>query len=101
MDKHTPGPWDAHGTMVLQRGGVELHIAYCRQADDTPLTQNAEANARLIAAAPTLLDALQKIGGGFINSDFVMSNPPDWHKAFAELQEIARTALSAAAGREP
>ncbi len=40
-------------------------------------------------------EALEKIVGGFINSDCLMSDPPDWHSAFSQLQAIARTALSA------
>jgi hypothetical protein len=55
--KHTPGPWFAHGRYI----GTKNHksaIGECRSAsgcwsDDEP----ASANARLIAAAPDLLDA--------------------------------------------
>jgi chromosome segregation ATPase len=38
--------------------------------------------------------ALEKIAGGFINSDFVMEDPPNWHSAFSQLQKIAHAALS-------
>jgi hypothetical protein len=40
--------------------------------------------------------ALEKIAGGFINTDFVTLNPPDWHNAFEQLQKIAEAALEAA-----
>jgi len=62
--RHTPGPWEVRRSDVYQVGG--RHIAYtgphhtpesdypqgCKLVDD--------ANARLIAAAPELLQALEK-----------------------------------------
>lgn len=65
MSKHTPGPWvvtphpmtnvDVFGVGVIMddkemQYGLSHTICY----------QNAEANARLIAAAPELLEALSK-----------------------------------------
>jgi len=37
-------------------------------------------------------EAIHKIAGGFINSDCLMSDPPDWHSAFGQLQAIAQRA---------
>lgn len=51
--KHTPGPWEAIGNLV--------QIAECRDAYFDPHSDEAKANARLIAAAPELLEALQSI----------------------------------------
>lgn len=66
MDKHTPGPWE------IQRDSG-LHI-YITQPSDTPSrvpgyyaeirrfttdSEQVEANARLIAAAPNLFEALE------------------------------------------
>jgi hypothetical protein len=60
MTKHTPGPWriaaDMHGIGNMPVHGVEA-------ADGTAIAncgkwKGAEANARLIAAAPELLDQL-------------------------------------------
>lgn len=51
--EHTPGPWKAFGTAVYFpgiRGGFDLRSC-----------PNPEANARLIAAAPDLLDALKEV----------------------------------------
>lgn len=61
--KHTPGPWKvAHGMRGLQNlkvHGVEnnegLGIVNCGTGKD------GEANARLIAAAPDMLEALKLI----------------------------------------
>jgi len=70
MSKHTPGPWTAHelgyedGTWI--HWSIEAHgpIAYgsiAHGGDNTNGSENSEANARLIAAAPDLLDACQKM----------------------------------------
>jgi hypothetical protein len=59
--KHTPGPWryqegtDAYTHIV--HTGVNRFL--CQLAQDT--SGVAEANARLIAAAPDLLEALQLV----------------------------------------
>jgi hypothetical protein len=62
---HTPGPWSCHelneGYGVL--GPNNEHVAYCdydMDSDDMDIdgADPAEANARLIAKAPDMLDAL-------------------------------------------
>ena len=63
---HTPGPWDVaqgNGREVFAR---EFPVAYAYDGttgkptgDDIP--ERAQANARLIAAAPELLEALEAI----------------------------------------
>jgi len=64
--KHTPGPWEATGNLVrspmhqpegLPRG---VQIVECRDGYFLPHTAEAKANARLIAAAPELLEALKR-----------------------------------------
>jgi hypothetical protein len=73
---HTPGPWnlddrvldefaseDHHGFRVIYAGGRD--IAYCLVTSENPDTPSeedqdvCEANARLIAAAPELLEACE------------------------------------------
>lgn len=49
--EHTPGPWQAEGQKVIKPGGM-VHIASTYEG-------SPEANARLIAAAPELLEALE------------------------------------------
>lgn len=67
MSKHTPGPWKAGrpdmGTLVdgveskwIYAGGKYVAVASGRVSDDW---FEIMANARLIAAAPELLDALK------------------------------------------
>lgn len=55
MSKHTPGPWIAHGDAVLWNN----RSTYRELVATTQGMLNAEANARLIAAAPALLEALR------------------------------------------
>lgn len=86
MTTHTPGPWTAHdddgtGTMPcvlsgsVNRGG-NFYVAQC----------NNYADARLIAAAPDLLGALQAI------MIFVLTEEhPDFN-----VLEIARLAIAQA-----
>lgn len=66
---HTPGPWTldvpAHGTDYLHAGvkhddtGALITLLYVASERGRP---EAEANARLIAAAPELLQALRTAG---------------------------------------
>ena len=65
--KHTPGPWEAVGNLVrspmVQPQGLSkgVQIAECRDAYFLSHTEESKANARLIAAAPELLEVAQMI----------------------------------------
>lgn len=52
MTKHTPGPWFAHWPEIRAYGGIVAEL--------NTIESRGEADARLIAAAPDLLSALQK-----------------------------------------
>ena len=62
--KHTPGPWrlDNRGTtyIVDKPGDGYITRDICRMDSSTMSAFHQEGNARLIAAAPDLLDALQQ-----------------------------------------
>ena len=61
MSKHTPGPWEISDGHVYAKGGLSP-ICCDYEVDGTVcLVVRNEANARLIAAAPTLLAALQDV----------------------------------------
>lgn len=70
MKKHTPGPWHVVGPnndrVAVRR---DLVIADCHLILGPMDRETREANARLIAAAPTMLAALEQIAGFFIDSD--------------------------------
>ena len=65
MNAHTPGPWftakGGYSTIYVEaklRAGVIQEVAACGL---TELREQQEANVRLIAAAPDLLEALQML----------------------------------------
>lgn len=66
MSTHTPGPWQvempierryyaAGDAAYIRKTGMEYNVASC-----SAFSENFEANARLIAAAPNMLAALQE-----------------------------------------
>jgi hypothetical protein len=57
---HTPGPWQV-GTQPPIPGWALAVVGEGRVVCDLTMAGNAEADARLIAAAPDLLAALQAI----------------------------------------
>ena len=76
MSKHTPGPWQIYDCEFAVRVGIEggnktSVITLGAKGDDSGVwgetTEQAEANARLIASAPELLEAL-KAAMAFIDS---------------------------------
>lgn len=58
--KHAPGPWKAQGLAIVasDRSFVGRLYPWCADPQDS---ECAKANARLIAAAPELLEALESI----------------------------------------
>lgn len=81
MSKHTPGPWNASGEWPNQLGiyadAVPVAMAWKGQSEAggppdykiypaRPNTEEARANARLIAAAPELLKALEGMRWAFL-----------------------------------
>ena len=89
-NKHTPGLWEAVGNLVrspmVQPQGLSkgVQIAECRDAYFLSHTEESKANARLIAAAPELLEALK----------WAVENPND----DAYWIEQARAAIAKATG---
>ena len=86
--KHTPGPWrtDAHNGFPLD---IEDPGEYMI-AKATPCAK-AEANARLISAAPDLLDALQT----------VVANAPEPYCAITRAVDAqCRAAIAKATGEQ-
>jgi hypothetical protein len=64
MSAHTPGPWSIDwnvGRIDIFRSCVGTLIASIRRSGSAELDETAKANARLIAAAPDMLEALKRI----------------------------------------
>lgn len=65
MNAHTSGPWDAQGMDVASQPFVYIcrvdssETAHKDRRTNAPSVAEAYANARLIAAAPELLEALR------------------------------------------
>lgn len=108
MSAHTPGPWwvDRHGAVVARVDGDARQVAMaCGEAPmhddrsaeppDTGVVQSA--NARLIAAAPDLLEALR----------FLLREEPNIYEGRLEASlyvtvdalEFARAAITKAEGK--
>jgi hypothetical protein len=61
MGKSTPGPWKAQMREFRQWEVVSTCETEWWIADASPYNERQEANARLIAAAPELLEALEAV----------------------------------------
>jgi hypothetical protein len=83
MEKHTSGPWKltGHGELIIGRDQIYGEVAIAEAKF------NWKANARLISAAPDLLEALQ---------DLVNAQP----EASLPILEQARAAIVKATGGE-
>ena len=101
MSKHTPGPWaaESEGSIVAVESGrdagrviVELARADGRSVGGTKAMDAAmEANARLIAAAPELLEALQAL-------EWAVDGVAYIQEEYAEQVAKARAAIAKATG---
>jgi len=64
MNKHTPGPWSVDDPHQIWAESAGEYVAITRVEDwETIPREQAEANARLIATAPDLLEALNELIG--------------------------------------
>ena len=92
--KHTPAPWRA-GASTFCRGDGEVQM---RVYTDHPPTEfdvfgdNLAANARLIAAAPDMLEALKSL---------VSANNSTDGMAMRKAWDNARAAIARATGEKP
>ncbi len=106
MRAHTPGPWRAefrnHDARIIAEAEHEVAGVWTLRSTSGERDQNRDvmvANARLIAAAPELLDALEKLL-------WRLDNPPLREEAHGEICETdpcerceARAAIKKARGQ--
>ena len=95
--KHTPGPWKAVGLTVCQvpPGGREIIFgAHNTRSGDK---DERQANARLIAAAPELLEALREFVSLMPSAEGLGGHAPIG--AFQIVADLARAAIAKAEGR--
>lgn len=100
---HTPGPWHVErpfnekGTYIAHTDSTAL-IARVYEGNiivGKTLPDHGQANARLIAASPALLAALQRISFACSCLDNVMGDPIRLMEAKAELREANQQAMQA------
>lgn len=110
--KHTPGPWltdrnNAHSGQIatiygcLGNDWVEVWTgSWC--FEDTLLDEERqEANARLIAAAPELLDALQAAKNTLVAFKFQPGEANCWEHHDEENLAMVDAAIAKATGGQP
>lgn len=101
--KHTAGPWELSpsGAVVVHRhDNGDTHVALVIDSwICSPDPCEAEANARLIASAPAMLEALRAMEA--IGSAGVIerreTGKPTWN-ALDAIRDLARQAIHAATG---
>lgn len=88
---HTPGPWEAHvddsAIWVDPPNANEAVICELQPRDADAFTDEDEANARLISAAPDLLSACKLALGAFERNDNI-----DWGELEAAIAKAERPA---------
>ena len=97
MSKHTPGPWtvtdedDFYGLAIEAAGREGEYVPVARVPVDYDDRPEREANARLMAAAPDLLEALKALLSGSERHIFSTECKTE--------RDAARTAIAKAEGR--
>lgn len=110
MTKHTPGPWGIYKgeendaiavsywpTLPNGKGGGHVGVSIARMPVPSQFIDRAEinANARLIAAAPDLLAALQ----AYVEKDFEMGGTSSKAEIHNARLAAARAAINKAQGK--
>jgi hypothetical protein len=99
MNKHTPGPWQV-GMAFDNYGTTEIAIEHMTTAGNLIIAvaldglQGQDANARLIAAAPDLLEALMLMRNRFLDTE---GNHGQWEQ---EATDAADAAIAKATGEQ-
>lgn len=88
MAGHTPGPWTA--APMVRHADNAFYITATPNGNNSEkevavvgpcLAKTTAANARLIAAAPDLLDALEALAKLTFESGLTADNTDDWRQA--------------------
>jgi len=94
--KHTPGPWfvpvgDEFRVRAHTRSGLNVSVVLCR--NDEGGEEEGAANARLIAAAPELLEVCQMMLRELLEeAEHCGRLPLDLERAMALLQHVVTKA---------
>jgi hypothetical protein len=102
---HVPGPWTVHGDNHTLIGCDDRKMMLAEVLWEHVVTEwsrplaEAQANARLIAAAPDLLKALRELVAEFDRYDAAMTKIGRGHEDYGWQRRDARTAIAKAEGR--
>ena len=111
-DTHTPGPWRVSGCHLEQPRSENIHLLVEHGDESTSAPLIAEvymdsdrlptaANAKLIAAAPDLLEALEKLADWPRQSTTVDGDlSADPRVGLANVRRFARATIEAAKGEK-
>ena len=99
--KHTPGPWKmgfnfTNEQAIIGKDGVVVADASWTGGSGCELSIDNPADAKLIAAAPDLLDALQDLFGADMEHVLMGDGKDDQIEAIAK----ARAAIAKATGEQ-
>jgi hypothetical protein len=100
MSKHTPGPWTKDVSRIFgmtkygERSVAQIHALRDYSGREPDLFDETDANMRLIAAAPEILEALKQ-GVEQLEADY-QETPLDGHGA---LIRKFRTVIAKAEGK--
>ena len=92
MSKHTPGPWTVTGWCAGDSVGWSVGLGADQRISVHAESEESGANARLIAAAPDLLEALKVM----VASAFPH---PVEHPAMTAAWKVAEAAIEKAEGK--
>lgn len=100
--KHTPGPWEAKksGDLVWVESPVHTVCFFFRERP-TEISMDAEANARLIAAAPVFADALRSVQGYLLNAKIDLETETPKRTTIQTLEGGLRLVRAALASSPP
>lgn len=93
MSKHTPGPWTVNGCRVEATSGAMVAGVFDGTNANVTDRDAEQANARLIAAAPELLESLESALYGVEGNHPLDADIHSW-------QDAARLAIAKAKGEQ-
>lgn len=99
MSKHTPGPWvtakGSHRFFIQTEAGASPKEAIAEIWSSYNSKEESAANAKLIAASPKMLEALESV---FLRCTF--EHVVDWREERRVIGEIIGQAIVEARGRK-
>lgn len=92
---HTPGPWEVRGSWVFPQNKDDIDDIVHMSESDLRSSSERMANARLIAAAPELVEALRGCADALreAGKDFALANPLAARPNLYELHEQTARAI--------